>query len=98
MTTPPSVPVPIEKENISGLAFPQADVLPTDDLRLKRREELFMATTLGNLEHLKVKIIFESAQGTMSVTTTIWATTEKYISLKGGVTIPIHCIYDTVFL
>jgi len=47
---------------------------------------------MGNNFHSKVKIIFNTLEGYKEVFTTVWATTEKFILLKGGLFIPIDSI------
>jgi hypothetical protein len=56
--------------------------------------DLERATALGNVEHNKIKITFEDSEGLKQVETTIWATTDKRIILKGGVVIPIIRIHE----
>ena len=94
MQTITSVPIHIEKENVSTLTFPSSEVLVCPDLRKKRLHDLERATTLGNLERSKIKITFEDSEGLKKVNTTIWATTDKRIILKRGVVIPIHRIHN----
>ena len=84
----------IKKEDIGNLHFPKKEVLSSKDHKNRRSIKLQNATRLGNIEHYKVKIIFEDSQGLKMVHTTIWATTEKNISLKGGTTIPINRIRE----
>lgn len=86
--------VKIKKEDIKNLHFPKREVLSSKDQKNRRSIKLQNATRLGNIEHYKVKIIFEDSQGLKIVHTTIWATTEKNISLKGGTTIPINRIRE----
>ncbi|HET6244148.1 MAG: hypothetical protein H0V01_07220 [Bacteroidetes bacterium] len=87
-------PVLVQKEDISNLLFPAKEVLSSgDDIKI-RRSDLERATKLGNAERGKIKIIFEDKEGIKKVETTIWATTEKNIILKGGVFIPIHRIHQ----
>ncbi len=87
-------PILVQKEEISKLLFPAKEVLPSEDEIKIRRSDLERATRLGNAERGKIKIIFEDTQGLKKVETTIWATTEKNIVLKGGVFIPIHRIHQ----
>ncbi|MBP6334182.1 MAG: hypothetical protein KA444_01825 [Bacteroidia bacterium] len=64
----------------------------------QRRSDLERALLLGNSAHQKVKIIFETEQGTMVTETTIWNLTQNYIILKGNVDIPIRAIHRIEFL
>ena len=84
----------IKKEDIKRLKFPKKEVLSDKDKKARRTIKLINATRLGNIEHYKVKIIFEDDNGLKMVHTTIWATTEKNISLKAGITIPINRIRE----
>jgi uncharacterized protein (UPF0248 family) len=87
-------PVLVQKEEIANLLFPSREVLASAEEIKLRRKDLERATTLGNVERGKIKIIFEDSKGLKKVETTIWATTEKNIVLKGGVFIPIHRIHQ----
>lgn len=87
----------IEKENIIGLAFGNIDVLRDEQLKIQRTRKLKRAERLGNAYKSKSKILFRSMEGIYKVETTVWATTEQYVSLKGGVLIPIHCIKSVDF-
>lgn len=60
--------------------------------------DLELATTLGNVDHGKITVVFEDDEGLKMVTTTIWATTDTRIILKGGVVIPIARIHEVRFL
>ena len=88
----------ITKESISGLAFPASEVLTSKSAIENRRTKLEKATRLGNIEHYKVDIIFEDAEGLKKVNTTIWATTQNRISLKGGINIPVRRIHEIKML
>lgn len=61
------------------------------------KTELERAMVLGNAFRNKVKIIFETDRGPLAVETTVWATTDKSVALKGGVNIPMDCIHEIVF-
>lgn len=84
----------IEKEEVSALHFPTEAVIidPTDRKMIKRKLE--KAMILGNIHHNKIRIQFEDDQGLKEVRTTIWASGEKHIVLKQGITIPIHRIVN----
>ncbi len=83
----------IEKENISKLIFAKTDVLLEPEKQKRRLTYLYRSQTLGNLLQTKVKITFETQdQQTYQVDTTVWAVGDDFVSLKGGVFIPIHSI------
>jgi len=98
MQTQSSNPSNVQKELVKFLHFPKADVLTDQSERDQRRSDLNKATKLGNLNHTKVKIIFSDIHGLKVISTTIWATTEKNISLKQGNTIPINRIVGIQFV
>lgn len=85
----------IEKEDIKNLKFNKAEVLEnTDDIK-KRWNDLFRAQALGNLLQSKVHITFETAdQKTYKVHTTIWAVGQDFITLKGGIHIPVGAVIE----
>jgi hypothetical protein len=87
-------PKSIDKEKISGLTFPKDEVLSSEQERKQRHHDLEKATTLGNVEHNKIVVVFSDADGIKEVNTTIWATTDTRIILKGGVVVPIHRIHE----
>jgi hypothetical protein len=89
-------PTLIEKENISGLKFPENDVLTSKDEIKMRTANLEKALKLGNLEHGKIRIIFEDAEGIKQVDTTVWGVTDKRVILKKGAVVPIHRIHEVI--
>jgi hypothetical protein len=88
----------IQKEEVANLRFPSEDVLWHEDQKKVLRKKLEQATALGNTEHAKIKIYFKDHEGLKKVETTIWATGEKNIVLKQGITIPISRILDVELL
>lgn len=83
----------VEKEKIEMMRFPSIEVLESTDLKQERLSNLNRALTLGNLEHNKIKILFEDEIGKKIVETTVWGVTDKRIILKQGVVIPIHRVH-----
>lgn len=83
----------IEKEMISGLRFPDAEVLTDAHAKEDRKHELARALTLGNLEQTKIRIYFEDDSSCRVVETTVWGVTDKRVILKQGVVIPINRIH-----
>jgi hypothetical protein len=88
----------IQKEEVVNLRFPNEEVLGHEDQKKNLRKKLEQATALGNTDHGKIKIYFVDNEGTKKVETTIWATGEKNIVLKQGITIPIKRIIDVELL
>jgi hypothetical protein len=89
-----TTPVTVQKEMISGFRFPEKDVLSSKDDMKIRLADLERALKLGNLEHNKIKIVFEDTDGVKQVETTVWGVTDKRVILKQGIMIPIHRIYE----
>ncbi|MDF9796198.1 hypothetical protein OKW21_001461 [Catalinimonas alkaloidigena] len=90
--------LPTPKEQIGNLHFIRKDVLNTALKKAKRKYQLRRAMLLGNLYHGKVNIKFRDEKNVLhNVETTVWTVGEKYISLKGGRTIPVWAIEDIEF-
>lgn len=88
-----TTPARVEKESISNLKFPEHEVLIDVNEKKIRMANLDRAMKLGNLEHNKIKIIFEDTEGIKQVETTVWGVTDNRVILKQGVVIPIHRIH-----
>ena len=86
----------IDKELIASLNFPKEDVLEDKEDIAERRNNLDRALSLGNLEHVKIKIYFEDDISKKMVETTIWGVTEERVILKQGVVIPVKRIHKIV--
>ncbi|MDY8136788.1 hypothetical protein [Aquimarina sp. 2201CG5-10] len=84
----------IEKEQIKFLHFPKREVLDSKRDKKDRYRKLVRGLSLGNLEHLKVKIIFADDKGSKEVETTIWGITDKSVILKQSTIIPLERIIN----
>lgn len=83
----------LEKEQIAQLTFGKREVLENLDDRKTRMADLHRAQTLGNLLQTKVKLIFETSDRQVyQVETTVWAVGPEFVSLKGGIYLPINSI------
>lgn len=83
----------IEKEEISNVSFSKRELITDPEERKNRLADLYRSQTLGNLLHTKVKLTFQSAdERVFQVHTTVWAVGSDFVSLKGGVYIPIGSI------
>ena len=87
----------VRKEDVSDLKFVSINKPGDPTFTEQLRSDLERALLLGNSLHLKVKIIFETTEGTRLTDTTIWNLTEHYIILKGNVDIPIRAIHRIEF-
>jgi hypothetical protein len=85
----------IEKEHLAHLFFSKNEVIPDSDLQKDRMSKLFRSQTLGNLLQTKVHLTFKAADGQFyRIHTTVWAVGNDFVSLKGGMTIPISSILE----
>lgn len=83
----------INKEEIPLMKITDAQV----DQSAKWREMLEYGVRLGNEFKGKTSISFQTEEGIRTVETTIWSATDKYLSLKGGIIIPLTSIIDLHF-
>ena len=87
----------INKEDISGkVDFVEQDVLLSKEARIMRQKKLEDAMRLGNGYKGKITLVFATNEGDRAVETTVWATTDSTVQLKGDVQIPIHSIRDVI--
>ena len=82
----------IEKEQLKECAFKKPVYHYTDFELRERNRRLYLAMLMGNNFQSKVKIVFNTLEGYCEILTTVWATTEKFILLKGGNFIPLESI------
>lgn len=86
----------IEKEEIAHLHFASNDVLHDRRSIEHRDHALHDAAILGNTEKQKCKIVFHADEGDCAVETTVWAVTDRYVCLKGGLTLLIASIIEVI--
>ncbi|MCC5938701.1 MAG: hypothetical protein JJU34_15580 [Lunatimonas sp.] len=83
----------IDKEAVREITFSKTDVLIDEDARKLRNHDLHRAQILGNSSKNKVAITFEAEnRKAYQIETTIWCVGSQFITLKGGVCIPIQSI------
>lgn len=83
----------VKKEKIKDLRFSIEELLPTKEERANRNILLQKAMSLGNLSKQKVIICFKDTESAKHTIGTVWYADENHVSLKGGATIPVQCIY-----
>ena len=93
-----SGPQKLEKENVKSLAFGAEDVLKSKEDKVKRKIDLQRAQALGAQSKSNIKIYVQDGEGSQFIVeATVWAATEKNVTLKGGVIIPNRSIYKIGF-
>lgn len=88
----------ITKEEIAHSHILPIDILPSEDQKNNFNQQLLKGAILGNIEKEKCKITFHAEEGDNCIETTIWAVTDKYICLKGGITLLIASIIEVSYL
>lgn len=86
----------IETNEILKLHFIPQDVFENFNQKEERKQKLEKGVILGNIEKQKCKIIFHAKEGNNYIETTIWAVTDKYLCLKGGITLSIASILEVI--
>lgn len=86
----------IQKEEISKLHFPVAEILNSQPEIDQRIIDAYRGMLLGNIYKNKVKIVFGDYEGLKQVETTIWGVTEYRVLLKRGLQIPLHRIHKII--
>ncbi len=87
----------IDRSEVAAITFPEEDVLDDIDQIKKRSRKIHRATSLGNLEHKKVHIVFRDQTELKRVHTTIWVQLGEKIILKERIIVPVNRIVDIVF-
>ena len=59
-------------------------------------QKLYMAMLMGNNYYENVKILFNTEDGVCELVSRIWARTDKFVVLKGGMFIPIGAVIDII--
>ena len=84
----------IEKELVSALQFPRAEVLPDTHSIKRRKKNLEEAMKLGNNYRVKARITFEDSERMKQIETTVWGVTDEQVIFKGGTVIPISRVHE----
>ncbi|EON78557.1 hypothetical protein ADIS_0907 [Lunatimonas lonarensis] len=83
----------IDKEAVREITFSKTDVLVDEEAKKLRNHDLHRAQILGNGSKGKVSITFEAEnKKAYQIETTIWCVGSQFITLKGGLAIPISSI------
>ena len=91
-------PVEIPKEEVKTVQFSETDILTDSRDVLQRKTDLNRASALGAQSKSNIKIYFVDNSGKkFKVVATVWAATERNVSLKGEIMIPLKSIYKVGF-
>lgn len=86
-------------ESLRNVLFSKEDVIADYEASAVRKYNLNRALILGNLYKHKVVIKFRTIEGiTKQIAASVWALGEEYVSLKGGLNIPIRSVEDVEFV
>jgi hypothetical protein len=89
----------LQKEELVGLKFTTKEVIHDLSQKKNLMSELSRAQTLGNLEKIKVRIVFHLESGIRGeVETTVWGVGENHLMLKKGIHIPIRAIESISYI
>lgn len=88
----------IQKEQLGQYRFSATEVLRGDWEKVYRLFSLRRAERLGNNFKGKVKITFRTFTNEIkTIDTTVWSATDEFVSVKGGMSIPVRAIMSVEF-
>jgi hypothetical protein len=91
-------PIEIPKEDLKTIKFGDDDVLSIKEDIFQRKIDLNRASALGAQSKSNIKIYFKDSEGIKyKVVATVWAATEKNVSLKKEIIIPLRSVYKVGF-
>ncbi len=97
-STTATKPIEIPKEDIKKINFGDIDVLTTKEEIFQRKIDFNRASALGAHSKSNIKIYFQDTDGKkFKVVATVWASTEKNVSLKKEILIPLKSVYKVGF-
>lgn len=88
----------IDKEELVKVKFSPSEVLEDVTKKSERKKKLQRALKLGNNYKTHVRLTLKSKfHKVFQTEATVWAVTEKYVTLKGGINVPINSIVSVDF-
>ena len=84
----------IEQKELLRVIFKNEETMYIQEQVKSRDQKLYMAMLMGNHYYDNVRILFNTEDGEREVTSRIWARTDKFVVLKGGMFIPIGAVID----
>ena len=86
----------IEQTELLRVSFKNEDTMYIQEQLKSRDQKLYMAMLMGNNYYENVRILFSTEDGEREIVSRIWARTDKFIVLKGGMFIPIGSVIDII--
>ena len=86
----------LDNDQILKVAFKNDNNMSVQENINMKDQKLYMAMLMGNNYYNNVRIIFNTEEGESEIVSRIWARTDKFIVLRGGVFIPINSVVDII--
>jgi hypothetical protein len=86
----------IEKQDLLEVIFKNEEKMYIQGEIKTRDQKLYMAMLMGNNHYDNVRIVFNTEDGEREIMSRIWARTDKFVVLKGGMFIPIGAVIDII--
>jgi hypothetical protein len=86
----------IEKQDLLEVIFKNEEKMYIQEEIKTRDQKLYMAMLMGNNHYDNVRIVFNTEDGEREIMSRIWARTDKFVVLKGGMFIPIGAVIDII--
>ena len=86
----------IEQTELLKVIFKNEDTMYIQEQVKSRDQKLYMAMLMGNNYYDNVRIQFNTEDGEREIVSRIWARTDKFVVLKGGMFIPIGAVIDII--
>lgn len=86
----------IEQTELLKVIFKNEDTMYIQEQVKSRDQKLYMAMLMGNNYYDNVRILFNTEDGEREIVSRIWARTDKFVVLKGGMFIPIGAVIDII--
>src|SRR4051812_23169874 len=86
----------VEQKELMTVAFKNDNNFYVQEQIKMKDQKLYMAMLMGNNYYNNVRILFNTEEGESEITSRIWARTDKFIVLRGGVFIPINSVIDII--
>jgi hypothetical protein len=86
----------IEQDDLLKVTFKNDRTMYIQEELKTRDQKLYMAMVMGNNYYENVRILFNTEDGVRELVSRIWARTDKFVVLKGGMFIPIGAVIDII--